>query len=257
MSNTGIDVSYANGVINWQAVKNSRQVDFAILRCGYGCVLSQKDKQFEANYTGAKAAGIPVGVYHYSYAMNAADAVREAEACIEMIKGKQFEYPIYYDFEETNPKYNQQALPQATKVAIITAFCETLEKAGYWAGVYSFASMLNTLPATLTKRFAVWVAHTGVNKPSFAGDYGIWQYSHTGNAPGANTSAGSCDMNYGYVDYPTLIKAAGKNGFTKQAASTWNITFTGISTEAEAKTIAQHIAVIGYTAHTIEEVKSK
>lgn len=246
----GIDVSANNSKINWDRVKQSG-IDFVIIRCGYGNSITQKDKRFEENYAGAKAAGLKVGAYHYSYAMDAADAIREATACLEMIKGKQFDYPIYFDFEECSEKYNQNGLPQATKAAIITSFCEALEKAGYWTGIYSFASLLTNLPVALTKRFAIWVAHTGVPRPSFSGDYGMWQYSHTSNVQGANTASGNCDANYGYVDYPTLIREAGLNGFSKQAKPTWDITIRNVPTEAEAKTIAQRIAVLGYNDHVV------
>ena len=93
---SGIDVSSHQGKIDWTNVRT----DFAILRAGYGREISQKDAQFEANYEGANAAGIPVGVYWYSYAMTPEEAQKEAEVCLEVIKDKQFGYPIYFDVEE-------------------------------------------------------------------------------------------------------------------------------------------------------------
>ena len=88
----GIDVSVHNGNIDWNRVKNDG-IGFAILRAGYGKQVSQKDKKFEENYNGAKAAGIPVGAYWYSYARNVDEARQEAEACITILRGKKFEYP--------------------------------------------------------------------------------------------------------------------------------------------------------------------
>ena len=88
----GIDVSVHNGNVDWNRVKNSG-IDFAILRAGYGKVVSQKDKKFEDNYAFAKAAGIPVGAYWYSYAKTVDEARQEAETCITILRGKKFEYP--------------------------------------------------------------------------------------------------------------------------------------------------------------------
>lgn len=241
----GIDVSYANGTVDWQRIRSNPEVDYALLRCGYGKLASQKDRAFEANYRGAKEAGIPVGVYHYSYAMNREEAYEEAAACLEIIRGKQFEYPVYFDFEETGAKYNQLALPAETKTAIITAFCEALEDAGCYAGVYSFASMLQDIYQSI-RQFDIWVAHTGVQQPAFSGEYGMWQYSHTGNVPGANTFSGKCDLNYAYKDYPALIKGAGLNGFLPETY-VYDVTARNMSTLGEAETIAGMIRETGYT----------
>ena len=97
---TGIDVSKHNGVIDWEAVKASGKVEFAILRAGYGKLVSQKDVQFERNYSECKRLGIPVGVYWYSYAITPAEATAEALTFLKIIDGKQFEYPVWFDIEE-------------------------------------------------------------------------------------------------------------------------------------------------------------
>lgn len=207
---TGIDVSYSQGNINWGHVK----ADFAIIRAGYGREVSQKDSQFENNYTGCKSNKIPVGCYWYSYALDVEDAKKEAKACLEVIKGKTFEYPIYFDVEESA----QAKLTKTQMTAIVKAFCDELEKAGYWVGIYSYASFLNKHIDTATKkRYAVWVAHTGVSAPNYNGSYGMWQYSHSSRANGIS---GDVDMNKCYVDYPSLIKKAGLNGFKASKVST-------------------------------------
>lgn len=201
----GIDVSRHQGNINWGHV----DADFAIIRAGYGREVSQKDGQFENNYAGCKSNKIPVGCYWYSYALDAEDAKREAKACLEVIKGKTFEYPIYFDIEESS-----QAELSADKVTeIIKAFCDEVEKAGYWVGVYSFANFL-TNKLKDKNRYAVWVAHTNTAKPNYNGNYGMWQYSHTGRVKGIS---GDVDLNYCYFDYPTAIKKAGLNGFKKKS----------------------------------------
>lgn len=96
---SSIDVSVHNGKIDWQKVR-AAGIDFAILRAGYGRLASQKDERFEENYAGAKAAGIPVGAYWYSYAMTPEEAELEADVFLSVIKGKQFEMPVYFDLEE-------------------------------------------------------------------------------------------------------------------------------------------------------------
>ena len=89
----GIDISYCQTRIDWDKL----DVDFVIMRAGYGREVSQKDTMFESHYANAKQRGIPCGCYWYSYAMDVDGAKKEAQACIEVIKGKQFEYPVFYD----------------------------------------------------------------------------------------------------------------------------------------------------------------
>ncbi len=204
----GIDVSSHQGEIDWKKVK-SDSVEFAIIRAGYGREISQKDAQFEKNYAGCKANSIPVGTYWYSYALSVEEAKKEAAVCLKAIENKVFEYPIYFDIENKI----QLALSEDLLQKITTAFCEELEAAGYWVGIYSYKSFLESnFTEKILKRYAVWVAHTGVTQTTFKYPHGIWQYSHTGKIDGINTSV---DLNYGYIDYPKSIKAAGLNGFNK------------------------------------------
>ena len=120
----GIDVSVHNGDIDWGKVKTDG-IDFAIIRAGYGRLASQKDKRFEQNYSGAKAAGIPVGAYWYSYAMSEDETRLEADVFLSVIKGKQFEFPGYYDVEEKK----QFDLGKERVSAIMRAFLERVESA--------------------------------------------------------------------------------------------------------------------------------
>lgn len=203
MKKNGIDVSQWQGDINWGDVKT----DFAIIRAGYGREKSQVDTKFEQNYNGAKAAGIPVGAYWYSYAMSADEARVEAQAFINTIKGKQFEYPVYFDVEEN--KVFKLGVDTVSK--IIIAFLDEMEKAGYFAGLYMSASPLTQYTTqTVKDRYAIWVAHYGVSKPNYAHQYGMWQKSSQGKVVGIN---GYVDLDECYIDYPKLIKESGKNGF--------------------------------------------
>jgi GH25 family lysozyme M1 (1,4-beta-N-acetylmuramidase) len=206
----GIDVSYAQGVIDWDAVKASGQVDFAILRAGYGKEYSQIDDQFERNYAACKRLGIPVGVYWYSYATTAAEAEQEAKVCLQTIQGKQFEYPVAFDIEET------RCFQQAD--TLCAAFCGALEKTGYYTAIYTFKSALEQYFDSDTKsRYDVFLSHVGVSKTDYAGAYGLWQYSWTGCIPGISSDV---DLDYAYKNYPAIIKQAGLNGFAKNATTT-------------------------------------
>ena len=203
----GIDVSVHNGKIDWQKVR-AAGIDFAILRAGYGKLASQKDDRFEENYAGAKAAGIPVGAYWYSYAMTPEEAELEADVFLSVIKGKQFEFPVYFDLEEKK----QFDLGKEKVSAITRAFLERVEAAGYFVGLYGSASSLTTHTADdIKSRYTIWLAHW-VDHTNYTGAYGIWQHSEKGSVDGIN---GSVDLDIGYKDFPTIIKAKGLNGWGK------------------------------------------
>lgn len=206
---TGIDLSMHNGCVDMAAVKKSG-VDFVIVRDGYGDLLSypaQKDPRFEQNYSNAKAAGLHVGTYHYLYATTAQGARREAEGFLANIKDKQFDFPIALDIEERT----QYDLPNATVEAIVKAFMDVCEAAGYYCALYSYESFLTSkMSAAFRGKYDVWCANIS-REPSIP--YGIWQYSFTG---GVNGCSGRVDMNRTSKDYPQIIKNGGFNGYPKQ-----------------------------------------
>lgn len=203
----GIDVSKYQKNVDYDKVKKSG-IDFVIIRAGYGKYISQKDSEFEKHYKNAKAAGLKVGAYWYSYASTVDEAKQEAKICLQAIKGKTFEYPIYFDLEEQD----QFAKGKSFCDSIVKAFCNELEKAGYWAGLYISRSPLQThISSDVAKRYALWIAEYD-DKCNYNGDYGIWQYSSKGKVAGVS---GNVDCDYCYIDYPSAIKKAGKNGFKK------------------------------------------
>lgn len=211
MAVKGIDVSQYQGSIDFEKVK-AAGIGYVMIRAGYGRYASQKDPCFEANYKGAKAAGLPVGVYWYSYAKTEAEARQEAAVCLEIIKGKQFEYPIYFDLEESS----QFRLGKSACSGMVSAFCSELEKAGYFAGLYISRSPLQTyITSEVANRYALWIAEYA-SRCNYSGSYGMWQYSSSGTVPGIS---GKVDMDYCYEDYPTLIKTAGLNGYKKTTKS--------------------------------------
>ena len=234
----GIDVSKHQGVINWEKVKASGQVDFAILRAGFGKESSQIDVQFERNYSECKRLGIPVGAYWYSYAKTATEAEQEAAVCLSALAGKQFEYPIAFDIEEQTSLQNADALCQA--------FCSALESAGYYAAIYTFKSALEScIGDDIKSRYDVFLSHVDVRKSSYAGNYGLWQYSWKGSVSGI---VGEVDLDYAYQDYPAIIKAAGLNGFAKNATTTTDKpnedTKKGTNDSDTLKQILRHVASI-------------
>lgn len=203
----GIDVSVHNGNINWSAVK-ADGVEFAIIRAGYGRSTTQEDDKFRQNYTNARAVGLPVGAYWYNYAKTVEDAKREAAACIDVLAARRFDFPVYYDVEEPNIL----ALGREKVSAIIKAFCEELEKAGYYVGVYTGASAAKScLTEEIRKAYDLWIAHWGVSQPSYD-LYGVWQYTDSGSVDGIN---GHVDMDESYKDYPAIMAATGLNNYPK------------------------------------------
>lgn len=238
MTFKGIDVSHYQRNINWIKVKGN--VDFAILRAGYGDAISypnQIDSTFETNYKGCKNNNIPCGVYWYSYAKSVAEARQEAKACLSVIKGKTFEYPIYFDLEEKT----QFAKGKAFCESIVKAFCNTLEEAGYYAGLYMSRSPLQQYISTSTaSRYALWVAEYN-SQCNYSGSYGMWQYTSSGKVNGIS---GNVDCNYCYVDYPAKIKSGGFNGYTKSTNT--NSTDTKVLETSGYKVGDKTIGVLSY-----------
>ena len=204
----GIDVSRHNGDIDWAAVKSSG-VDFAIIRTGYGWENwdKQTDAQLLNNIKGAKAVGMPIGAYHYSYATTVEQALKEADFFLEKLKLTQWEYPVFLDFED---KCQMALGSNQQRTDIIKAFALKLQSAGYYVGFYTFRNMVkNKLDMAQLGAFELWVAHWA-ESCDCEHPYGIWQYTSDGAVPGIK---GRVDLDYSYVDYPSIIKNMHLNGF--------------------------------------------
>ncbi len=184
-----IDVSEWQGSIDFKEVK-AQSIGYVILRAGFGRSSSQKDAEFETYYKNAKAAGLKVGAYWYSYAVDVEDAEKEAEAFLKVIKGKSFELPLFYDMEESF----QTALGKAKLTEMAEAFMSKLTKSGYKSGIYANANWFenyldyNKLYGTYT----VWLAQYN-DVAEF--DCDIWQYTSSGKLGGIQ---GNVDMNIIY-----------------------------------------------------------
>lgn len=213
----GIDVSSWQGVIDWEKAK-ADGVQFAIIREGYGKANpKQVDKYFHKNMQEAQKHGIPCGVYHYSYADSVEDARAEAAFCLDNIKGYKLEYPVCFDIEDKE----QLKLNDRQRTDICKAFCDEIEKAGYYAMIYCNLNWINNylIKDELLGRYDLWLAQWYVDAPSIP--CGIWQKSEKGTINGIS---GNVDLNEAFNDYPAIIKEKGLNGFnaqkTVQAATT-------------------------------------
>ncbi len=200
----GIDVSKWQMPVDWTAVAANPDIDYAIIRCTWSGLETTEWSTF---YAGAKAAGVPIGAYAYTMATTVAQAKEEAQKTVELLKGKQFEYPIYIDTEEPDL---YDGMDKATLTAIVKAECDVLRDAGYMAGVYTNTWYATSkLDMTQLSQYTVWLADYSTT-PGYTGKYDMWQYSCDGIVNGVT---GTVDMNYCYVDFPTMIKKAGLNGY--------------------------------------------
>lgn len=211
MAVKGIDVSRWQGNINWEKVK-AAGIKFAIIKAGGSDDGFYTDSRWEANYKGAKANGIAVGAYYFAgpKCVTAAAGKADAKRFLKLLKGKKLEYPVYFDCE-AQPISKRSG---TTKAAL--AFCKELEKAGYYAGIYAstYSGFQDRLDDAKLHSIAHWVAQYA-GKCSYRGSYGLWQYSSSGRVSGIG---GNVDMNYANIDYPSIIKAGGFNGYPKSTA---------------------------------------
>ena len=195
----GIDVSTWQGNIDWPTT--AQNTYFAVIRAGYG--IGHIDNYFETNYQKAKANGVKVGAYWYSYASSVNDAVQEANSIINALAGKQFEWPIYYDIEE------QSIFDAGIASDIARAFCNVLEQNKYYCGIYSSTYTFNTyFDDDVKTRYTIWLAHWDVDVPTYKGAYDVWQYG-IGQMPGI----GDCDLDRGYLDFEPVMKNNHLNGY--------------------------------------------
>lgn len=205
----GADLSKFNRNVNMKLAKQNG-MDFVILKAGSG--YSGEDPKFQQNYRNAKAAGLNVGAYWYSYAVNVEEAKEEAVRYLKILKNKQFEYPVYLDFEDPS----QRRIPAKTKTDMAIAFMSILEKNGYYTGLYSSGYWINNqFEKNRLKDYDIWIAHWHVTSPNcFTPDYGMWQFTNKSKIKGVpDTGEGGVDMNYSYKNYPKIIKNAKLNNF--------------------------------------------
>ena len=168
-------------------------------RCGYrgsstGALIT--DPKFAANISGANAAGLKVGVYFFTQAVNEKEAVEEASMVLDLVKKYKISYPIFLDVESSGGRAD--GIDKATRTAVCKAFCATIQNSGYTAGVYAnktwFTSKIDT---GALGSYKIWLAQYAA-APSYSGRYNLWQYSSKGSVPGIK---GNVDMNQSYLGY--------------------------------------------------------
>ena len=187
-----IDVSEWNGDINFSKVKNAG-ITCVILRAGYGKDPNQEDNKFNEYYRQAKAAGLNVGAYWYSYATSVDAAKAEVRNCMKTIRGKEFDLPVFLDVEE----YRQAVLPRRTLTDIISTFCDGVKGYGFDVGMYSAKSMLvdSAYPDELASKYLIWMAAPNNSYNELPPFVDIHQYSWKGKVDGISEKV---DMNYIY-----------------------------------------------------------
>lgn len=201
MAIKGVDISENNPVVDFEKLK-AAGVKFAIIRCGYGSdYANQDDSRFLENVRKAKAAGIPYGVYLYSYALNVAEARSEAAHTLRLLK--QIDRPAYgvwFDMEDGDGYKARMGMPSNnTLVEICDTYCRELQNAGFYVGIYASLSWFNSkLNDSRLDKYDRWVAQWNATC-DYKKPYGIWQYTDklmVGGYP--------FDANWAYKDYPTI-----------------------------------------------------
>ena len=217
----GIDVSRWNHQIDtasgeylpldWEAVKRAG-FEFVILKVG--STKSGLEPTFMMDYEGARAAGLEVGAYFYTYSTTLEGIEKDARDLLSYIKGKKFEYPIYLDLEDPS----LSSLGKNNLSAMCETFLCTLQENGYYAGLYTNHTWLTTILDTprMVTLFDLWYARYPLsekptwNEEKYGKQLGMWQYTESGEIDGLE---GSFDLNYAYKDYKEIMQKWKLNGF--------------------------------------------
>jgi len=198
LASVGVDVSSHQQEIDWELVA-ANGVEFAMIRVGYRGYTEgeiQPDDYFVQNIEGARAAGLDVGVYFFSQALDEQEAIDEANYVLEQIKDYPLSYPVIFDWEdiEADARTDGMDSVQLTKNAI--AFCDTIKQAGYRAGVY-FNQRFGYEEFDLERLqdYVFWLAEYN-DTPSFSFHFQIWQYCNDGRVDGIKTDV---DLNLAFL----------------------------------------------------------
>lgn len=192
-SRKGIDVSVFQGDIDWKKVKASG-IDFVMIRLGFRSSESgiiHLDSKFEDNVKGAKEAGLNVGVYFFSQAINTEEAIEEAKFVLKHIRFRGIDYPVAFDMEPVNETDRIKNLSAMEKTEIADAFCKTIKKKGHKSVIYGNPTWLrNHINLDFLTEHELWLAHY-TPETDFSSKFRMWQYTETGLIDGID----------GYVDF--------------------------------------------------------
>ena len=197
-----IDVSRYQGTIHWD--KLAGKIGGAMLKTvstnkSFGGIYI--DPMFETNYAACRRLGIPVGVYYYTYAQDAATVQAELDKLHQALEGKTLTLPVAVDVEDNKLK----ALSADALTDLVIAAADAIESWGLYAMVYTYSYYSQTeLNMDRLAAYDLWIADYRANRPTRK--HGMWQYTSTGKLDGI---AGSVDISHAYKDYPTIIARAG------------------------------------------------
>lgn len=212
----GLDLSRYSLNVDFNALKRAG-VDFVILRVGSN---TTQDIYFEEYYAAAKAAGLDVGVYFFTFAENGADAKADAERVAGWLTGKKLEYPVFYDIEDYQD-YLPSTFSEEKIMEIAHTFMTEMVELGYYPGLYTGNELLNDVFHTekTLKLYDVWFARWPLSPPDdetileYSKDYSMWQYMFVEEGFAGGAVEGACDVNYAFKDYPEIMKKHGFNGY--------------------------------------------
>lgn len=198
-----IDVSQYQKNIDWSKVK-ADGIEYAIIRIGgRGYAENGRlyfDDYYKRNIENAKGAGIKIGIYYFSQAKTEAEAIEEANHCIQLLGNYEIDLPIFMDYEHASDSNNPGRIKDLTsdqRTANAIAFCETIEQKGYEAGFYSNLLFLrNSIDGNkISSLYTVWAAQY-YDRCQYENYYSIWQYSSDGRVDGIE---GRVDCNFWYI----------------------------------------------------------
>lgn len=234
---TGIDISAHNEVLSWDRVK-ADGIDFVMLRVGvrkYGSGKVFADEKFQEYYRGAKNAGLKVGAYFFSQAINEDEAVEEAQLTAQQLQGLELDFPVVFDWEiiyDEGETARTDNVPCDVLTDCTIAFCENIKAWGWQPMIYqNKRTSLFKLDLPRLQDYPFWLAEYRPD-PSFVYDYDMWQYSCTGEVDGI---IGNVDMNLSFYDYSQPGAPAIVNGKPVQTTAA-DTTAPADTTETAAQT---------------------
>jgi GH25 family lysozyme M1 (1,4-beta-N-acetylmuramidase) len=258
----GIDISKHQNTVDFAKVKKEG-FDFCIIRCGYRGYAKAgtlaEDIKWKTHVSNAIAHNVPYGVYFFSQAVTEAEARAEAQYTLKLIKEQAVQplYPVYIDTEWANKAHTGRAdsLTKKQRTAVVKAFCEEIQKNGYYAGIYASKSWFteHLIDSELTA-YDKWVAQYNL-MCTYKGAKGMWQYGGGTNYLRSKkvngVSSDACDQNYAYYDYPNIIQEKGLNGYGKKPKIKY---FVVKATEGDIVKFKQLADTLHIKEYTIQEM---
>lgn len=220
----GMDVSWYQGKISVSNFKKAKEsgIQFVILKLGYtgsSNYTCKEESVFRNNYTNAKAAGLPVGIYYYSLANSKSEARREAEFTVRQLKGLKIDYPVYLDMEDS--AHRQYKCSKGTLALVCDEWCKVIAAAGYIPGVYASTSWFNNKIGTITEPHTKWVAQYH-KECQYKGSYDMWQYSSKEGVPGISSKT---DVNWCYKNFVKKSEPQEQEKKPEKKLKSYNKTF--------------------------------